>query len=113
MDKLIFIAKRLDHATIRFANETEDQAKTRRNEAIRDAADALRASAEREKELREALEPFGSVASIFESDDADRTVSLGRWYSSPILPEPGDFAADIRYTVADFRRARAALEQKS
>jgi hypothetical protein len=69
----------------------------------------LRAENER---LRVALRPFGSVASIFENDDANRTVSLGRWYPSRILPEPGDFAADIKYTVADFRRARAALEEK-
>jgi hypothetical protein len=63
--------------------------------------------------LREALEPFGLVASIFENDDADRTVSLGRWYPSPILPEPGDFGADIKYTVADFRRAALALSKEN
>jgi hypothetical protein len=78
-------------------------------EAIKEI-ERLRAENER---LRKALKPFGLVASIFENDDADRTVSLGRWYPSPILPEPGDFAADIKYTVADFRRASAALAKEN
>ena len=75
-----------------------------------DEIERLRAENER---LREALEPFGLVASIFENDDADRTVSLGRWYPCPILPEPGDFGADIKYTVADFRRAALALSKEN
>ena len=44
MDELIAIAKRLDDAFIRFASETENQATSRRNQAVKDAATALRAS---------------------------------------------------------------------
>jgi hypothetical protein len=65
MDDLIEIAKRLDDGLLRFASETEDQAKARRNQAIRDAATALRASAEREKELVEALEKIKADSDAF------------------------------------------------
>lgn len=58
MDELIAIAKRLDDAHIRFASETEERAKIRRNDAIKDAAAALRASAERERELRAVIQTY-------------------------------------------------------
>lgn len=66
---------------------------------------------DRERRLREALEPFASVASMFDKDDPERVISLGRWYPSRVLPEPGDFSADVRYTVSDFRRARAIFNK--
>ena len=55
MDELIAIAKRLDDAFIRFASETEKQATSRRNQAVKDAATALRASQAEIARLREAL----------------------------------------------------------
>ena len=57
--------------------------------------------------MREALEPFGAGASLMEADSDDRVVSIGRWHDTD-YPR---FIADIRVSVADIRRARAALAQ--
>ena len=57
--------------------------------------------------MREALEPFGSAASMVENDRDDRTVSIGRWHD----PDCPRFIADIRVSVADIRRAAALAKR--
>lgn len=75
------------------------------------AARALTAEAEQDA-LREALAPFGSGAVIFyENEPDDCVLSLGRWK----YQEDGRarFYADVQFTVADVRRARALTKEKN
>lgn len=61
--------------------------------------------------LREALAPFGSGAVVFyENEPDDCVLSLGRWK----YQEDGRarFYADVRFTVADIRRARALTQEQ-
>lgn len=74
-------------------------------------ARALAAEAERDA-LREALKPFGSGAVVFyENEPDDCVLSLGRWK----YQEDGRarFYADVQFTVADVRRARALTEKNN
>jgi hypothetical protein len=48
------LIERLENANVRYAAETNDQAVTRRNQAIKDAIAALRSAAAREAALVEA-----------------------------------------------------------
>jgi hypothetical protein len=70
MDELFAIAKRLDDAFIRFASETENQATSRRNQAVKDAATALRASqAEIARLRKELLAAYAALDNGAERED--------------------------------------------
>lgn len=73
---------------------------------------ALLAAEAKADALREALAPFGSGAVVFyENEPDDCVLSLGRWK----YQEDGRarFYADVQFTAADVRRARALTEKNN
>lgn len=116
IDKKVIAALQSLSTRLSECEAERDEARRQRDDEIEYSLKRIGAALEdkyaaggRAERLEAALMPFASVASIFDNDDDERAVSLGRWYPSRLFPDPGEFGADIRYTVADFRRARAAL----
>lgn len=66
--------------------------------------------------LETAIAPFAAAAWLCDGDPDDRVVSLGRWHTvgtgvSVDAPSRTFFSGDVRLTVGDLRRAKAAFER--
>lgn len=90
------IVERLRNATVRFANESNEEAAIRRNQAITEAADEIGRLRRELEEARRALEPFADAADYY-SSGVHRPIAEDALPCGPAL------------IVKHLRAARAAL----
>lgn len=103
------LVARLRGMFVRFATETEDEAAIRRKATALEAAARIEALEARERVLREALEPFETMAHTYDcDDDEDGKPEIPDKRRLRIEEANGDLSESI-IDVGDFRRARRAL----